>query len=73
MYRKFEPFLSLFDKLNQDYAWKYNTKSYGVAVTKHAMNKVNVMDFKNEGRLDTGEATFNINGFSEPEEIKNSE
>jgi hypothetical protein len=37
------------------------------------MNKANVMGFEGEGRLDTGEATFNMDGFSEPEEIKDSE
>jgi hypothetical protein len=73
MYRKSEPFLSLLDKLNQGYAWKYNTKSHGAAITKYAMNKANVMGFKSEGRLNTGEAIFNINRFSEPEEIKDSE
>jgi hypothetical protein len=73
MYRKSEPFLFLFDKLNQGYAWKYNTKSHGVTATKYVINKVNVMGFKGEERLNTGKATFNINGFFEFKEIKNSE
>jgi hypothetical protein len=37
------------------------------------MNKANVIGFKGEGRLDTGETTFNIDRFSEPEEIEDSE
>jgi hypothetical protein len=73
MYRKSEPFLSLLDKLNQGYAWKYNTKSHGAAITKHAINKANVIGFEGEGRLNTGKTIFNINGFFKPEEIKNSE
>jgi hypothetical protein len=67
MYRKSEPFFFLLDKPNQGYAWKYNTKSHGAAVTKYAINKANVISFKGEGRLDTEKAIFNMNGFSEPE------
>jgi hypothetical protein len=73
MYRKSESFLFLLDKPNQGYAWKYNTKSHGAAVTKHAMNKANVMGFEGERRLDTGKTTFNMDGFSKPEEIEDSE